>query len=118
MEISWLMHLVFFIAPRFTHFLVLRPFQAILYILISVFFWAILPVPSASKRQHSNSARFVCYAKFCWVHSTISFLFHLLFGQEMVDVMGGADSVSFAEFEDLCVLAFLAVRTHQLHYWC
>jgi hypothetical protein len=32
--------------------------------------------------------------------------------------MGGADSVSFAEFEDLCVLAFLAVRTHQLHYWC
>jgi hypothetical protein len=48
----------------------------------------------------------------------ISFLFHLLFGQEMVDVMGGADSVSFAEFEDLCVLAFLAVRTHQLHYWC
>ena len=30
--------------------------------------------------------------------------------KEMVDVMGGSDCAAFAEFEDLCVLAFLAVR--------
>jgi hypothetical protein len=32
----------------------------------------------------------------------------------MVDLMGGSDSVTFAEFEDLCVLAFLAVRLKKL----
>ena len=32
----------------------------------------------------------------------------------MVDLMGGSDSAAFAEFEDLCVLAFLAVRARHL----
>ena len=39
--------------------------------------------------------------------------------QEMVDVMGGSDSACFAEYEDLCVLAFLAVctlRLQRLHH--
>ena len=37
--------------------------------------------------------------------------------QEMVDLMGGSDSAAFAEYEDLCVLAFLAVPAPaaQLH---
>ena len=35
---------------------------------------------------------------------------HTLSLKEMVDVMGGSDCAAFAEFEDLCVLAFLAVR--------
>ncbi len=40
----------------------------------------------------------------------LSYSLHL---KEMVDVMGGSDSASFAEYEDLCVLAFLAVRALQ-----
>jgi hypothetical protein len=42
-----------------------------------------------------------------------SFHFHSL--KEMVDLMGGSDSATFAEFEDLCVLAFLAVRSQSLN---
>ena len=38
---------------------------------------------------------------------------HSVCVKEMVDVMGGSDSAAFAEFEDLCVLAFLAVRAPQ-----
>jgi hypothetical protein len=94
------------------------PLQAMLYILISDFFWAIHLVLSASKKLRSNLARFVCVAHICSILSKNSSVFYLFSGQEMVDVMGGADSVTFAEFEDLCVLAFLAVRTQHLHRWC
>jgi hypothetical protein len=61
----------------------------------------------------------VSRARLLWL-----FLISLLL-KEMVDVMGGSDSASFAAYEDLCVLAFLAVRPstaahvqHALFHFC
>lgn len=99
--------------------------QVTLFILTLGSSWATRRVLYALKRQRLNSARCVCCVAqyLCHVHACSGpFLYHL---KEMVDVMGGSDSASFAAYEDLCVLAFLAVRPstaahvqHALYHFC